>query len=113
MKKSNHAAIFLSFAVLTAFIFIAGCQEQNAISNAISIDPTNIRQARLVAAENINLQKQIAKCEMETEKQRSLLEKCELKAVKERQRGEKLTEFLFQETIKLTEENKKLKAMIK
>ena len=109
MKKSNHTALFLSFAVLTAFIFIAGCQEQNTIS----IDPTNVRQARLVAAENINLQKQIAKCESEIEKQKSLLEKCELKAEEEKQRGDKLTEFLFQENIKLTKENKKLKAMIK
>lgn len=109
MKKSDQVVLFLSVAVLTAFIFIAGCQEQNAIS----IDPTNTRQARLVAAENINLQKQIAKCESEIEKQKSLLEKCELEAEKERQRGDKLTEFLFQENIKLTEENKKLKAMIK
>ena len=106
MKRS---ALFLSFTALTVLAFVAGCEQQNTVS----IDPANVKQARLVAAENIKLQKQLKECQREIEKQKSLLEKCRAEIEEEKQRGNKLTEFLFEENIRLTEENKKLKAMVK
>jgi len=109
MKKAVHVSFLLSFIFAVTLVFITGCQEQNKVS----IDPSNMKQVRLVAAENMEMKKQLAKCEKEIKKQKSLVEKCKIERKKEQETGNKLTEHLFLENIKLTEENKKLKAQIK
>lgn len=99
MKRPVQKAIVLAVGVVVIML-IAGCEEESQ---------SNIKKSRLIAAENIQLKKEI-------EKQKELLEKYlqEKKPPEEMspESTQDLTQFLFEENIKLHEENEKLKAEI-
>ena len=99
MKRPVQKAIVLAVGIVVIML-IAGCEEESQ---------SNTKKSRLIAAENIQLKKEI-------EKQKELLEKClqEKKTPEEMspEGTQDLTQFLFEENIKLHEENEKLKAEI-
>ncbi|MBA7676101.1 hypothetical protein ES703_84342 [subsurface metagenome] len=97
--------ITVAFAVCVAFIIlIAGCEGEN-----LSDTKSNIEKSRLIAVENIQLKKEVAK-------QKKLLDKClrKKKALQEKpqEEGESPTKFLFEENLRLDKENKNLKAQV-
>jgi len=97
--------ITVAFAVCVAFIIlIAGCEGEN-----LSDTKSNIKKSRLIAVENIQLKKEVAK-------QKELLDKClrEKKALQEKpqEEGESLIKFLFEENLRLDKENKSLKVQV-
>lgn len=121
MKKTVLKAFVLAAGVV-AIVLIAGCEEQQLSST---------KMARIVAAENIQLKKQLQQRDSEIEKlkeqhdnelrkQEELLAKCrkEKKALEEQLAGkfeDQINEFfktVAEESEKLDEENRKLKAQI-
>ena len=105
MKKFAKRNIISGISVVL-FLVIAGCQEQNI---------SNPKQSRLVAAENMQLKKDLVKKDktiLEKEKQ---LEKClnEKEALQSKPSvGDTLTKFLFEETVRLQRENEELESKI-
>lgn len=108
--------IALCFAA--ALVLVSGCQEQSSAAGVsvsaadtpeLSIDAADTKKARLIAAENIELKKQLEQCAKEIERQKGLLEECKQQALKDKEAGDKFTEFLFTENVRLEEENKQLK----
>lgn len=111
MKRPGQKVTVLAVGIVLVIMLIAGCDEQNV---------PNTRMSRLVAAENIQLKKQLDKREAEIERQKKLLEKCQQeKKTLEKQLQEDLeglTGVLFEsfgeESARLQEENKNLKAQV-
>jgi len=86
-------------------MLIAGCEEENL---------SNTKKSRLIAAENLELKKELQQGDRQTEQQKELLEKCqqEKKALQYRLNKElkEQVEGVFSHVIK---ENQNLKARIK
>jgi outer membrane murein-binding lipoprotein Lpp len=96
MKKTARKTLVLMVAVLAVTILIAGCQDEQNQANTVSNGQTSRlaeaeRMSKLVAAQNVDLKKQLkeqerlherelerkrALHEKEMEKQKTLLEKC-------------------------------------
>jgi len=112
----------LAVAVGCALMLIAGCGEKDA---------PNVKQSRTIAAENMELKKELDRSEArfenlkkqydkELEKQRKLLEECrqerdEWKAKSKqniREQAKSLVEPLMEEITRLREENRKLTAQL-
>ena len=110
MKRPVQEIIVLAVSIMIVLL-IVGCEEQNL---------SNPKKARLVADENIRLQKQLEQRDDEIEKQRELLEKClqEKNALEkmahENIQGMRDNAFkgLIEESKKLRQENEQLKARI-
>lgn len=109
MKESARKTIISGFCFVFIVMLAAGCEEQSA-SN---------KKSRLIAAESAGLKEQIKQQQKEIERQKELLARCqqEKEEIKQRYREElgKLSMSVaedFQEKIRLTEENKTLKAQI-
>jgi len=109
MKESARKIIILGICITFIMLLTAGCEEQG-VSN---------KKSRLIAAESAGLKEQLKQREKEIERQKELLAGCqqEKEEIKQRYRQElgKLSMSVaedFQEKIRLTEENKALKAEI-
>ena len=120
MKSSVRKAVVLAIGIVV--VLIAGCEEQNLPST---------RKSRLIAAESLELKKQLEQCNGEIEgqkelcntrmkKQRARLEKClqEKKAWRERSQQniqnqiDGVLTVVMEQNAKLREENERLKARI-
>ena len=120
MKVQTRKAIFLIVGFIA--MLITGCGPQ---------EPPNVKQSRAIAAENIELRKQVeqlhqeietlkAQHDKETKKQEKLLVKCEQDKETWKQKAQQnirsqvapVLDAVMDETAKLREENAKLKAQI-
>lgn len=133
MKGTNQKVFILAVGVI-GFVLIAGCQESatTRLSSSKTGGPTDAKKSRLIAAENIELKKQLTRCDKQIEKlkeqhskeikrQEELLAKCqEEKKLRQEentdentkeQMGE-LSTFIIELSAKLQEENESLKAQI-
>ncbi len=110
MKQTVRKAIFLAVCVSFFIIFTCGCEEELAPSE---------KKSRLIAAENIELQKQLAKKDKEIEQLKSALEKCNAEKEEQKQQMDKEMKSMgdytlkaFMENVQVQEENDKLKKQI-
>jgi len=98
-------------ACMAAAASIAGCEEANL---------TNTKKNRLIASENIQLKKQLARCSEELAEQKQLAEEClrEKKDFQKRanERSEEMLKILLEnvneETARLRQENEQLKSKV-
>lgn len=113
MSKFTHK--FITWTLVLVFMAIlAGCQEEEQEQTA------NPKQAKLVAAENIQLKKDLATRDAEIEKQKALLVTCEEEKEKLNkslnQNSENLVETLMESMDKDTQniniENQELKKQV-
>lgn len=109
MEKLALKSLILAVAVVFA-VSVAGCGEQNEVVT---------EKHRLIAAENIELQRQLEQRDREIKEQKELLEKSlEEKRVLEEEANKHLEEVLgsllkdFGDNVKLQEESKKLKGEV-
>jgi chromosome segregation ATPase len=125
MKGTVQKMLILVVGVIV-FVLIAGCQE------SATGGPTDAKKSRLIAAENIELKKQLARYDKQIEKlkeqhskeikrQDELLAKCqEEKKVRQEEKTDEntkeqmdeLSEFIMEQLSKLQEENENLKSQI-
>lgn len=110
MKQTVLKTVFLAICVSFFVILTCGCEEE--------LTPSE-KKSRLIAAENIELQKQLAKKDKEIERLKSALEKCNAEKEEQKQKMDKEIEHIgegtmkiFMENIQLQEENEKLKKQI-
>ena len=115
MRGPTRKAALLCLGLLAVSVVIVmsigGCEEQNL---------PDTKKGRLIAAENIQLKKQLEKRDEEIKKQTELLNKCmdEKKALQKQKTEEtkKVIDLAMKsinkETVKLRAENKSLKAEI-
>jgi DNA anti-recombination protein RmuC len=135
MKMKGTVQKMFVLAVGTILVVLmAGCQESTTtrLSSSKTGGPADAKKSRLVAAENIELKKQLARYDKQIEKlkeqhskeikqQQDLLAEC--REEKRTRQGEKidestkgqadeLTTFIMELNTKLQEENESLKAQI-
>lgn len=110
MKRSGKASVILAVAIFAFIALVTGCEEQN-LSDA--------RKSRLVAAENMQLKKDLAQRDEEIEKQKKLLAECiEEQKIAAEQVQKSLKELSdtalkdFEEIIILKQENSELRAKL-
>ena len=131
MKTLAQKQLTLTLAIVFVLMLIAGCEEQNKNQPQTNVD---VKQARLLVSENIQLQKQLTQSQDEIKKrdadiatQQKLLEEC-LKqndvprAEMEKELNEKVNSVLVtvidknaslsQEIEKLKQENERLKEQV-
>ena len=99
MKKS---VLVLMVAFILSLMLNAGCQEEEQ-------NISNDKRARLIAAENIELKKDLKKCRTELEKQKQLFQSSQKE--EEKQSKDILVQAMNLNS-KLRQENKQLKAQI-
>jgi len=121
MEKALKKGFVLAVGIVVIML-ISGCQQQELPS---------VRKSRLIAAENMQLKKELEQCSKEIatlkelhdkklQEQAELLEKClqEKDAWKEKSRQnvrnqvKGVVDAIMEQNVKLREENKKLKAQI-
>jgi len=110
MKRPAQKAFVL--AVCIVVMLIAGCEEEENLSNP--------KKSRLIAAENMQLKKDLERRDKEIERQKELLEKClqEKNTWKEkaRQNIQEQVDSIFtavmEKNKELRKENESLKAQI-
>ena len=108
MKKPAQIAVVLAVAVV---MLIAGCEEQSL---------SNTKKSKLIAAENIQLKKELEKRDREIEEQKKLVDKClrEKKGQEDKtqEKVEELMGLIFEsfgeENKELRKENENLKAQV-
>lgn len=113
MKRPSQKVAVLAVGIVV-IMFVAGCEEE-----ALSTQ-SNIRKHKLIAAENKQLKKESEQRSKEIKSQKELLDKCleEKKNLQEKPQedAEELMTLVFEsfneESKKLKEENKNLKARI-
>ena len=110
MKQGVLKVFFLAMCVSFLVILTCGCEEEQAPSE---------KKGRLIAAENIELQKQLAKKDKEIEQLKIALEKCNAEREEQKQKMDKEMKSLgdytmkaFTENVQLQEENDRLKKQI-
>jgi len=131
MKTLAQKQLALTIAIVFVLMLIAGCEEQNKNQPQTNVD---VKQARLLVSENMQLQKQLAqsqdelkksvaettKCSADIAEQQKLLEEC-LKqndvphAEMEKELNEKVNSVLItvmDENTLLMQENERLKEQI-
>jgi len=124
MKTPARKQLALTIAIVFVLMLIAGCEEQNKNQPQTNVD---VKQARLLVSENMQLQKQLAQSQDELKKrdadlteQQKLLEEC-LKqndvpqAEMEKEPNEKSNSILtmvIDENASLSQEIEKLKEQI-
>ena len=124
MKRLVPKTLVLAVGIIVCFMLIAGCEEEENLSNTKPDAEPNTKRSRLIAIENTQLKAQIEKLEKlhssEMEKQKKLLDNCmrekkALQDVSEKGVDSYMKDFigpLAEENAKLREENKTLKAQI-
>ncbi len=124
MKRSAPKMLVAAVSIVFGIMLIAGCEEEENLSNAKPDAEPNAKRSRLIAIENTQLKEQIEKLKKlhtsEMEKQKKLLDKC----LREKEGLAKLSSEgvdsymqdilgpLSEENTKLQEEIKTLKAQI-
>ena len=124
MKRPVPKTLVLAVGIIVCFMLIAGCEEEENLSNTKPDTEPNTKRSRLIAIENAQLKAQIEKLKNlhagEMEKQKKLLDKC----LREKEDLTKLSSEgvdsymqdilgpLSEENVKLQEEIKTLKAQI-
>ena len=129
MKESGHKTLVLAAGIIISILLIAGCEEEEKLSNTMPDTIPDMKRSRLIAAENAQLQKQIEELkilhasQMERQKnlnakdkdrQQKLLDNClrEKKGIEEM--SKKGVEGYMQDVLgPLTDENTKLQEEIK
>ena len=124
MKTFARKQLALTLAVVFVLMLIAGCEEQNKNQPQTNVD---VKQARLLVSENIQLQKQLTQSQDELKKrdadlaaQQKLLEECKkqhevAQAEIDKELNEKVNSVLtvvMDKNVSLSEENEKLKEQI-
>ncbi len=139
MKTPAQKQLALTIAIVFVLMLIAGCEEQNKNQPQTNVD---VKQARLLVSENIQLQKQLtqsqdelkksvaetakysdelAKCNADIAAQQKMLEEGEkqlndiAQAEMEKELNEKVNSVLtviMDENVSLSQENEKLKEQI-
>ena len=135
MKESGHKTLVLAVGIIISILLIAGCEEEEKLSNTMPDTMPDMKRSRLIAAENAELQKQIEELkilharQMERQKNRNAKDKDSQQKLLDNCRREKkgLEEMskkgvedymqmvlgpLTDENTKLQEENKALKEQI-
>jgi hypothetical protein len=140
MKKTTRKILILMVGVFAATALVAGCQEEQKQTSAVSNDQTNRlaeveRMSKLMAAQNVDLRKQLKEQERlhaaemqrqrtlnekDIQKQTKLLEKCrqENKALEEASRDDVESYMsgvlgpVVDENDKLSKENEALKVQV-
>ncbi len=110
MKQAVLKTVFWAICISFFLIFTCGCEEE--------LNPSE-KKNRLIAAENIELQKQLTKKDIEIERLKSALEKFNAEAEEQKEQMNKEMESVGEyimsvltENIQLQEENEKLKKQI-
>lgn len=119
MKRPTRRTFVLAFGIILGVMWIVGCQEEN-----LSDTTPNMKMSRLIAAENIDLKKQIEEQKTayakEMEKQKKLLDGClaDKKVLEKRTKKEierqvnEVVSVVIAKNAELRQENKNLKAQI-
>lgn len=110
MKRLTQKAFVLAVCIV-GIALIAGCEEESKIDT---------KKSRLIAAENMQLKKDLEECQKEIEKQKELLEQCEQAKKDIEEQSAKNIEDLFddifgdvlKESQVLREENEELREEI-
>jgi hypothetical protein len=124
MKRPVPKTLVLAVGIIVGFMLIAGCEEEENLSNTKPEAEPNAKRSRLIAIENVQLKEQIEKLKNlhagEMERQKNLLDKC----LREKEALEEISSKgvdnymqdilgpLSEENVKLQEEIKTLKAQI-
>jgi seryl-tRNA synthetase len=110
MKQTVLKTVFLAICVSFFVILTCGCEEEVTTSE---------KKSRLIAAENIELQKQLASRDKEIERLKSALENCNAEKEEQKQKMSKEMDSMgdyimkaFAENVQLKEENEQLKKQI-
>jgi outer membrane murein-binding lipoprotein Lpp len=133
MKGTVQKMLILAVGII-GFVLIAGCQESatTRLSSSKTGGPADAKKSRLVAAESMELKKQLARYDKQIEKlkeqhskeikrQQELLAKCQKEKkvrqeekIDESAKGQmdELTTFIVELNAKLQEENENLKSQI-
>ena len=124
MKRPVPKTLVLAVGIIVGFMLIAGCEEEENLSNTKPDTEPNTKRSRLIAIENAQLKEQIEKLKNlhagEMERQKKLLDKClREKGVLQEMSKKGVEDFmqdilgpLSEENVKLQEEIKTLKAQI-
>ena len=124
MKRPVPKTLVLAVGIIVGFMLIAGCEEEENLSDTKPDAEPNAKRSRLIAIENTQLKAQIEELKKlhssEMEEQKKLLDKClrEKKALQDvSEKGidnymKDILGPLSDENVKLREENKTLKAQI-
>ena len=110
MKMAGKTSVILAVAIVVVLGLLTGCEEQNL---------SDTRKSRLVAAENMQLKKDLAQRDEEIEKQKGLLAECieeqEMAAKQVQKSLKELSDTAlkdFEEIISLKQENSELRAQL-
>jgi cell division protein FtsB len=124
MKRPVPKTLVLAVGIIVGFMLIAGCEEEENLSNTKPDTEPNTKRSRLIAIENAQLKAQIEELKKlhssEMEKQKKLLDNCLREKGVLQEMSEKGVENFMQdilgpiseENVKLQEEIKTLKAQI-
>jgi cell division protein FtsB len=124
MKSPVSRVLLLAVGVVFCIMLIAGCEEEENLSDTQSDTTPNSKRSRLIAVENTQLKAQIEELKKlhssEMEKQKKLLDNClREKGTLQEMSKKGLEDFmqdilgpLSDENTKLQEENKTLKAQV-
>ena len=124
MKRPVPKTLVLAVGIMVGFMLIAGCEEEENLSDTKPDTEPNAKRSRLIAVENAQLKAQIEELKKlhssEMEKQKKLLDNClREKGTLQEMSNKGLENFmqdilgpLSEENVKLHEEIKTLKAQI-
>ena len=124
MKSPVSRMLLLAVGVVFGFMLIAGCEEEENLSNTKPDAEPNAKRSRLIAIENTQLKAQIEKMKKlhssEMGKQKKLLDNCMREKKVLQDMSEKGVDNYMKDILgplageneKLREENKTLKAQI-
>ena len=124
MKRLVPKTLVLAVGIIVCFMLIAGCEEEENLSNTKPDAEPNTKRSRLIAIENTQLKAQIEELKKvhssEMEKQKKLLDNCLREKGTLQEMSEKGVEDFMQDVLgplsdentRLQEENKALKAQI-
>jgi hypothetical protein len=129
MKESAYKTLVLAFGIIFGILLIAGCEEEEKLSNTMPDTIPDARRSRLIAAENAQLQKQIEELKIlharqmerqkslhtkEKDSQQKLLDNCLRDKKRMEEMSKKGVEEYMQDVLgPLSEENTKLQEEIK
>ena len=124
MKRPVPKTLVLAVGIIVGFMLIAGCEEEENLSNTKPDTEPNTKRSRLIAIENAQLKAQIEKLKNlhagEMERQKKLLDNCLREKGTLQEMSKKGVETYMQNILgpivegntKLQEEIKTLKAQI-
>ena len=124
MKTLAQKQLVLTITIVFVIMLIAGCEEQNKNQPQTNVE---VKQARLLVSENVQLQKQLTQCQDELKKrdaniaaQRKLLDECKKQQAVTPAEMEKeqdnidnsILAGVIDENVSLSQENERIKEQI-